>query len=78
MGLRVRSAATGSDGDDGDEESDEDFEERIYAALMEVARATSGRLRSQLGACVLMRTKYEKAPESVREAIRDFITRAEL
>lgn len=76
MGLRVSSA--GDDGADEDEESDEEFEARIYAALMEVARGTTARERSQLGTCVLMRTKYEKAPPDVREVIRDFITKAEL
>lgn len=74
MAIKVSGAAA----DDGDEESDEEFEERIYAALMEIARGTSGRLRSELGACVLMRTPYGRAPETVKEAIRDFIEAAEL
>lgn len=78
MGLRVRSASTGNADDDGEEETEEEFEGRIYAALMKIARGTSTRLRSQLGACVLMRTRYENAPENVREAIREFIAEADL
>lgn len=78
MGLRIKSAGTPVVETSETEESDEEFEERIYAALMECARRSSAKLRSALGSCVMLATPYEKAPEIVRDAIAEFIAEAEL
>jgi hypothetical protein len=78
MGLHFGSGRPIVDGADEEEESEEDFEARVYGALMKIARQSSSRLRSQLGSCVLLGTSYPKAPESVREAIRAFIDEADL
>jgi hypothetical protein len=80
MGLVVNGAggpAPAPAEDDG-EETDEQFEERVYSALMRVARSTSSKTRDQLGACVLLGRPYASAGESVRAVIRDFIAVAEL
>lgn len=60
------------------EETDEQFEARIYAALMTVAASTDTRTRAALGKCVLFRTPYADAPELVKDAIRDFVDEADL
>ncbi|MEO7827172.1 MAG: hypothetical protein ABIR60_08535 [Allosphingosinicella sp.] len=85
MGLKVRSSSAGAPptprappADEELEETDEQFEARIYGALLDVAAATNERTRSQLGMCVLMRPTYAAVPELVKEAIRDFIDAAEL
>jgi hypothetical protein len=70
-------AGDGDDGD-GDEESPEEFEGRVYLALMRVARGSSERARSALGSCVLLGTPYAGAPDIVRQTIRKFIETAEL
>jgi hypothetical protein len=78
-GGRAAPAATnGGGGDAGDEESEEEFEARVYRALMSVARSSSERVRSSLGACVMLGTPYEGAPDVVRQTIRRFIEAAEL
>ncbi len=68
----------GAGADDDGEESDEDFEARVYQALMQVARSSSERVRSALGSCVMLGTPYEGAPDVVRQTIRKFIEAAEL
>jgi hypothetical protein len=68
----------GSDADAGDEESEEEFEARVYRALMAIARSSSERVRSALGSCVMLGTPYEGAPDVVRQTIRRFIEAAEL
>ena len=78
MAIRIGSAGAADSGDDGDEESSEEFEARIYGALMRVARSSSERVRSALGSCVLLGTPYQGAPDIVRETIRKFIETAEL
>jgi hypothetical protein len=79
MGLKVsKGQASPTAGDGSDEESDEQFEERIYLALMRVARTTSQRTRSALASCVMLGTPYEVAPDEVREAIREFVDEADL
>lgn len=84
MGFRFKGAAAppapaaNDTGDGADDETDEQFEERIYLALMRVARSTSVRLRASLGSCVMLGTPYETASEQVRDAIREFIATAEL
>jgi hypothetical protein len=70
--------ADAGDADDVDEESPEEFEGRVYVALMRVARGSSERVRAALGSCVLLGTPYEGAPDIVRQAIRKFIALAEL
>lgn len=77
MAIRIGGAGA-RETDDGDEESAEEFEARVYMALMRVARSTSERARSALGSCVLLGTPYEAAPDIVRETIRKFIESAEL
>lgn len=61
-----------------DEETQEEFEERVYTALMRIARGSSAKLRSALGSCVMMGTRYSEAPENVREAVAAFIDEADL
>ena len=80
MAIRVKSPARAPQPvpDDDEEESAEEFEERVYSALMKIARQSSSKLRSALGACVMMGTKYERAPEIVREAIGQFVEEADL
>jgi hypothetical protein len=79
MAIRIAGAAGAAEtADDGDEESSEEFEARVYDALMRVARSSSERVRSALGSCVLLGTRYEGAPDIVRETIRKFIESAEL
>lgn len=68
----------GAADEDEDEETDDDFEARIYDALMKIARSTSGGARKQLGACVLLGTPYEESAAGVKDAIRRFIAAAEL
>lgn len=70
--------AADDDGDEGDEESAEEFEGRVYLALMQVARSSSERVRNALGSCVMLGTPYEGAPDIVRQTIRKFIESAEL
>ena len=79
MGKQASSAAANDGSDDGgDDETEDEFAERIYLALMRVARSSSGKLRAQLGSCVLLGTPYATAGELVRAAVRDFIATAEL
>jgi len=61
-----------------EEETEEQFEARIYGALLDVAASTDERTRSALGSCVLFRTPYASAPELVKDAIRDFIDAGDL
>ena len=61
-----------------EEETEDQFEARIYGALLDVAASTDDRTRSALGTCVLFRTPYADASELVKEAIRDFIDVADL
>jgi hypothetical protein len=80
MGLVVNGAggpAPAPAEDDG-EETDEQFEARIYLALMRTARESSAKVRSALGKCVLLGTTYDDTTEAVRETIRDFIDWADL
>jgi hypothetical protein len=60
------------------DESDEEFAERIYLALMAVARGSSSKLRDQLGACVILGRPWASAGDAVREVVREFIAEAEL
>jgi hypothetical protein len=76
MGIRIDDA--GGDEDEGDEESAEEFEGRIYLALMRVARSSSERVRNSLGSCVMLGTPYGSTPDIVRQTIRQFIEAAEL
>jgi hypothetical protein len=78
MAIRIAGAAGAAETEDGDEESSEEFEARVYDALMRVARSSSERVRTALGSCVLLGTPYEGAPDIVRETIRKFIESAEL
>jgi hypothetical protein len=64
--------------DGPDEVTPEEFEERIYDALIAVARGTSSKTREQLGACVLLGRPWSSASEAVRQTVREFIAAAEL
>jgi len=78
MGIRIGGAAGARETDDGDEESGEEFEARVYMALMRVARSSSERARSALATCVMLGTPYAAAPDIVRETVQKFIETAEL
>jgi hypothetical protein len=75
--LGKRTAAPAATGGE-DEETDEEFEARVYEALVGVLRSSSERVRSALSSCVLLGTPYEGAPDLVRQTVRDFISQAEL
>lgn len=80
MGLRFKTKPAPAPvalEDDG-EESPEEFEERVYDALMTAARGSSARLRNDLGSCVMLGTRFAAAPENVRQAIAEFIDLAGL
>lgn len=78
MGIQIGGRGAAAIDDEGDEESPEEFEARIYAALMKVARGSTERVRAALGSCVLLGTPYEGAPDIVRQTIRKFIETAEI
>jgi len=79
MAIRIGGAAGAAETpDEGDDESAEEFEARVYGALMRVARSSSERVRTALGSCVMLGTPYQGAPDIVRETIRKFIETAEL
>jgi hypothetical protein len=64
--------------DDGEEETPDEFAERVYLALMTVARGSSSKLRDQLGACVVLGRPWASAGDTVRAVVREFIAEAEL
>lgn len=76
--MAIRIEGGDDDNGDADEESPEEFEGRIYTALMQVARSSSERVRTALGACVMLGTPYGGTPDIVRQTIRRFIESAEL
>lgn len=78
MGIRIGGGRAAATDDDGEEETPEEFEARVYGALMRVARSSSERVRAALGSCVMLGTPYEGAPDIVRETVRKFIETAEL
>lgn len=78
MALTVKGKPSSTPAGDESEETDDEFEERIYLALMRVARTTTAKTRNALGACVMLGTPFAAAPEDVKETIREFVEEADL